>query len=184
MDMHERKNISYSGSNLKSLIPNLVQKRHLRFDKCVRNCYVSNGGIEKMPCDWTEVVAMEPKGYVELNDGQRILIGPIESMWITPGDNVEIKLRWTARVKLDPSTGVPDGEFEAVPNEAILFPNIAVPYVLENEPGLKGLRIQFGRNLLFLRESELDTSRIRGFPYRERRAPGTFRRLWHQLRRL
>ena len=81
--------------------------------------------------DWDEVVALNPKGYVELNDGKHVVHGPLESIEINDADFVVIKLKWSARMVLG-QHGVPvNFEWEAVPeNPPIVFPNLILPFVL------------------------------------------------------
>ena len=118
-----------------------------------------------MQLDWQEVVDRQPKGDVELNDGKRVLHGPIKDIRITEGDNVEINLKWVARAELG-QLGIPVGNWRVGKDEEkrIVFPNIVVPYVIEDTPE-KGPRVRFaGANILYFNEVEgLDPSKVEGF---------------------
>ncbi|TSC64496.1 MAG: hypothetical protein G01um1014106_90 [Parcubacteria group bacterium Gr01-1014_106] len=116
-----------------------------------------------MNVDWNEVVAMNPQGYVELNNGQTAIHGPLKSIRITDEDFVEIHLKWRAQVSLD-ALGLPEGNWKVAPNDKpIIFPNLAVPYEVENTP-TKGKRVRFrGTNILYIDAVEgLDPARVEG----------------------
>lgn len=102
--------------------------------------------------DWREVVRLNPKGYAELNNGQRIVQGPIKEVIINYFGNVEIRLHWSARRKLD-VRGLPEGDWEAISSRPVLgytCPNFKVPYEIEESRG-KGLRVRFaGDNVLYV----------------------------------
>lgn len=121
------------------------------------------GGESDRPNDWQKVVDQQPRGYLELNDGKRVLHGPIESIRITDKDFVEIRLKWVATVALNP-IGVPMGKWKKASEKqkVVLFPNLVVPFEFEQTPE-KGPRVRFGFNLLYLNEVEgLDPSRVEG----------------------
>ncbi len=115
-----------------------------------------------MKVDWQEVVKREPKGYVELNNGERVLHGPIESVKINGNNMVVIILKWFAKVSLG-CHGLPEGDWEVAENEPIIFPNSIVPFVIENTPE-KGDRVRFkGTNILYFNKVDgLDPSKVRG----------------------
>lgn len=113
--------------------------------------------------DWTRVVERNPQGYLELNNGQVAIHGPLEKIEIDDRDWVVVTLKWRAQVTLGPR-GVPNGDWVAVANDLpIIFSNLTVPYEIEEIPG-KGPRVRFGLNILYLNAVEgLDPSRIVGF---------------------
>ena len=132
--------------------------------------------------DWQEVVSQDPKGYVELNDGKRLLHGPIKSIRITTTgiDFVEIRLKWTARMPLAKS-GLRDGEWEAVPNNLITFPNLAVPFLIESMPG-KGKRVRFGLNLLYFDDIPgVDPRLVKGLEIPAEIPPNPLARFWRWI---
>ena len=109
--------------------------------------------------DWKEVVDRNPVGYLELNDGKSLYHGRVESVSIDDG-TVIIKLKWAAWRPL--AHGLPIGEWEAVPNEPIAFPNMVVQFVIEDTPE-KGDRVRFGMNILyFTAPGSLEPSQVRG----------------------
>lgn len=119
------------------------------------------GGESDRPNDWQKVVDREPKGYLELNDGKRILHGPIESILITGEDFVEIRLKWAATITLS-NHNLPIGKWQRASeeNKTVLFPNLVVPFEFEQTPE-KGPRVRFGFNILYLNEVEgLDPSKV------------------------
>ena len=90
--------------------------------------------------------------------------GKIESIRITDGDNVEIKLRWIASMPYMGQDGF--GTWTKVEDERMLtqlFPNLMVPYVIEDTPD-KGERVRFGTaNILYFEDRDnLDPSTIEG----------------------
>ena len=106
-----------------------------------------------MDTDWTKVVEMNPRGYVELNNGERVIHGPVESVSVTDG-MVEIKAKWAAQVALD-DIGLPEGDWKAlssVPVVVASFPNEMLPFEIEDTPR-KGDRVRFGTmNIIYLDE--------------------------------
>lgn len=111
--------------------------------------------------DWQEVVDRKPTGYMELNDGEsEVLHGPIESIVINEMDYVEIKLKWMARMPILPG-GIPNGEWEVHQNQPILFPNLVVPFVVEDTPE-KGERVRFGLNIIYFNEVGFGPERVKG----------------------
>lgn len=116
---------------------------------------------------------------MELNDGKRLLHGPLESIRMnTAGiDFVEIKLQWTARASLAKS-GLRDGEWEVAPNNLITFPNLAVPFLIEDIPE-KGRRVRFGLNLLYFNEIPgVDPQRVKGLKIPAEIPLNSLRRFW------
>lgn len=107
-----------------------------------------------MNVDWNDVVAMNPRGYLELNDGETVIHGPVASVGINKMDFVEIRLKWRAQISIGP-TGVPEGEWKAIPNEEpIVFPNCMVTYEIQHTP-TKGPRVRFsGTNILYIEPVE------------------------------
>ncbi len=117
-----------------------------------------------MKLDWNEVVELDPKGYVELNDGNTAIHGPLESIEINEMDFVEIRLKWRAEVPLGDPPGLPQGEWKVAANdEPIIFPNFVVPFVIERTPD-KGPRVRFNNtNILYIESVEgVDPSRVEG----------------------
>lgn len=111
-----------------------------------------SGSESDRPNDWQKVVDRQPKGYLELNDGNRVLHGPIESIRITDEDFVEIRLKWAATMELH-QTGIPSDKWQKASDtqKTILFPNLVVPFEFEQTPE-KGPRVRFGFNILYLNE--------------------------------
>lgn len=116
-----------------------------------------------MRVDWNEIVELDPKGYVELNDGKTAIHGPLESIKINEMDMVEIRLKWRAQVALGGAAGMPQGNWKAAPNDGpILFPNFVVPFEIEDTPE-KGPRVRFGINILYINPVKgIDPSRVEG----------------------
>jgi hypothetical protein len=114
--------------------------------------------------DWQEVVNLRPQGYLELNDGKTAIHGPIESVTIdNRTDYVLITLAWRASMPLS-ENGVPNGKWTKAENDTpITFPNLVIPFVIEETGGEKGPRIRFGLNILYLNPiTGLDPSSVEG----------------------
>jgi len=116
--------------------------------------------------DWQEVVDLEPKGYLEIQDSKagKVFHGPVERVSIDEGDFVRIQLKWAAEM------GLPDtstfGTWKYYPDlKEVTFPNLVVPFILESTPE-KGRRVRFKRlNILYLDKVEgIDPANIKGFP--------------------
>ena len=116
-----------------------------------------------MQVDWQEVVDRKPKGYLELNNGERVIHGPIEDIAIDESDFVVITLKWAARMELN--DGIPGGGWRVAEekDKKAIFPNLVVPFVIEDTPG-KGPRVRFaGANILYFNEVEgLNPARVEG----------------------
>jgi len=116
-----------------------------------------------MQVDWQEVVDRKPKGYLELNNGERVIHGPIESIVIDGSDFVVITLKWAARMELN--DGIPGGGWRVAEekDKKAIFPNLVVPFVIEDTPS-KGPRMRFaGANILYFNEVEgLNPARVEG----------------------
>lgn len=114
--------------------------------------------------DWQLVVDRKPRGYLELNDTKWVVHGPVESVAITDNDFVEIKLKWGAKAVLGPY-GIPSGDWEAIPDGelTVSFPNLVVPFVIEQTPE-KGERVRYAfANILYFDPVEgLDPAKVRG----------------------
>ncbi len=110
-----------------------------------------------MEWDWQPVVDLNPRGYVELNDGKTATHGPVEKVEIDRHDNVRITTKWQAYVRLSPE-GVPVGDWIAVSNNPVMI----FPYM--SETVAKGRRIRFAAtSLLYIDEVEgLDPARVKG----------------------
>ncbi|PCI29835.1 hypothetical protein COB55_01295 [Candidatus Wolfebacteria bacterium] len=109
--------------------------------------------MSETKCDWQEVVDRSPRGYVEMNDGKRALYGPIESIVVDECDFVTIILKWSAEMTLG-KCGIPTGEWTAVENNPIVFPNFIVSFTIDRMPE-KGDRVLFGGfNILFFDKIE------------------------------
>jgi len=104
-------------------------------------------------CNWEVVVARQPKGYVELNDQKWAIYGPIKSINITEADNVQIVVEWAIKRPLG-KYGIPVGEgkwevVSQIPLTLMMFPNLVVPFVIENIPEM-GDRVRFADfNILY-----------------------------------
>jgi hypothetical protein len=90
---------------------------------------------------------------------------PIKSIIVDESDNVVIELEWTAEM---PKPGQPGfGTWRMSSHTKMQFPNLVVPYVLEDTPE-KGDRIRFAAaSIIFVERIEgvntLDTSKIENF---------------------
>jgi hypothetical protein len=113
--------------------------------------------------DWQVVVDRKPKGYVEINDGKTCIHGPLKDISIGLDDFVTIELKWAAKVALG-EFGVPAGGWEAHDITKFLFPNLVVPFVIEDTPR-KGERVRWGvGSLIYFDEVEdlVDPTKIKG----------------------
>ncbi|MFZ6015109.1 MAG: hypothetical protein ACOYUZ_02010 [Patescibacteria group bacterium] len=114
--------------------------------------------------NWQEAIDLQPKGYVELNNRKSVVNGPLESIQLGPDDDmVRIKLKWAGKVSLS-EHGVPRGDWVAVADEELTleFPNLAMPYVIEDAPA-KGLRIRFGYSIIYVEPIEgISPSMLKG----------------------
>ena len=112
-------------------------------------------------CDWQRVVDLAPKGYVEFNDGNTVIHGPLESIEVDEIDMVVITLKWAARMPYPRKPGF--GKWSNSPeNRVKRFPNLMVPFKIKNTPE-KGPRVQFGLNILFVDEVQsLDPAQVEG----------------------
>jgi hypothetical protein len=114
--------------------------------------------------NWAEVVTLNPQGYVEMNDGKRLVHGPIKGIEIDGTDNVLIELEWAATCLLG-ATGLPvSDEWQLVtPLQPVVFPNFVVPFLIEDTPE-KGPRVRFGGlNILYINKVEgIDPSKVKG----------------------
>lgn len=111
--------------------------------------------------DWQEVVDLQPKGYLEIQNSEAVIHGPIESILIDAFDVVRIKLKWAAKMG---TLGTPTFmKWESLPKDIeIVFPNLVVPFVFENTPS-KGKRVRFGINILYIdKVAGLDPSLVKG----------------------
>ncbi len=118
--------------------------------------------MPKERLDWQEVVRLDPKGYLELNNGKMAIHGPVESVEVGEDDMVVIKLKWAAQSSLS-DAGLPSGDWKAIIRNRIFFPNMEVPFIIEDTPE-KGRRVRFGStNILYLDEVEgLDPKKVQG----------------------
>ena len=113
--------------------------------------------------DWEEVVAMKPRGYVEIQDSKAktVIHGPIESILVDKDDFVQIQLKWAAKMG---AMGTPTFMkwVNSPENKTMSFPNLVVPFVIEDTPE-KGKRIRFGFNILYINPVEgLDPKKVEG----------------------
>jgi hypothetical protein len=122
-----------------------------------------DGSEAVIPNDWKRVVNLNPKGYLELNNGKRVIHGPIESIQITNTNDVEIRLKWAATIELNQSC-LPIGSWRKGPDNSkiVIFPNFVIPFEIEETPE-KGPRVRFGTNILYIDEIKgLDPKRVEG----------------------
>lgn len=113
--------------------------------------------------DWQVVVDRKPKGYVEFNDGKTCIHGPLKDISIDEMDFVQIELKWAAQIKLG-EYGVPSGEWEAFDTTKFQFPNLIVPFIIEDTE-VKGGRVRWGvGSLIYFDEVEdnVDPTKIAG----------------------
>src|SRR5690349_21471272 len=96
--------------------------------------------------DWQKVVNLNPQGYMELNDTNIVIHGPVESVIIDDNDNVVITLKWAAEM---PYVGKPGfGTWKNAPqHKKMSFPNLMADFVIEDTPN-KGPRVRFGLNIM------------------------------------
>jgi len=101
--------------------------------------------------DWSAVVALDPKGYVELNNGKVAVHGPLDSIEVDGMDFVVITLKWQAQIPLGGPMGTPTAaEWTAVKDpQPFRMPNFVMPFVVEQTPE-KGPRVRFGLNIMYL----------------------------------
>jgi hypothetical protein len=117
----------------------------------------------ELKTDWKEVVELNPQGYLELNDGKRVVHGPIKSIEIDKVDYVLIELEWAATIALG-DLGIQQGDWEVIkPLEPVIFENFTVPFLIEDTPE-KGPRVRFaGLNILYINKVEgIDPSKVKG----------------------
>jgi len=112
--------------------------------------------------DWQEVVERNPQGYMELNDGKKVVHGPVESIKINDSDMVVIILKWAAEATLS-GVGLPGDWIATKENKPFTFPNLLVPFVIDDTPE-KGQRVRFnGTNILYFDQVDgLDPKRVKG----------------------
>ena len=87
--------------------------------------------------DWNDVVEMKPKGYLELNNGEQAVHGPLESIVVDDMDWVVITLKWRAVIPLVGGIGAPDfsvGWKVADNSEPFRMPNFVMPFIVEPTP--------------------------------------------------
>jgi hypothetical protein len=121
--------------------------------------------MENLRYDWKEVVALDPKGYMEIQNQKKGLVfhGPIKKVEVNKYDFVILTFEWVAQMPLPNNKGF--GEWEKAPNEQIVqvFPNLKVPFVIEDTPE-KGKRIRFaGLNIIYVDKIQgIDPAQVRG----------------------
>lgn len=104
--------------------------------------------------DWSEVVDRNPRGYVELNNGEKATYGPISRVAFLPDtDSVGIWVKWAAEVPLG-EHGRHSNDWRAVDRDSseplLVIPNLVVPFVIEPTVE-KGDRVRFGgTSILFI----------------------------------
>ncbi len=106
-----------------------------------------------MEHDWNLVAERKPKGYIELNNLEEAIYGPIESLSVDDSDFVVIKVRWSIKRKLG-EHGIPPGDWEVISNVPcilVLFPNLIIPFEIEETPN-KGPRVRFRSNVLYFND--------------------------------
>ena len=105
--------------------------------------------MPEIRADWQEVIDMDPRGYLQLNDGERLLHGPIENIRLYLRNSfVEIRLKWSAMAIIGGSD--PGHGWRLVKNEPVKFPN-GVPFVIDDT--MKGKRVRFGDiHILYINE--------------------------------
>jgi hypothetical protein len=117
--------------------------------------------------DWEDVASLNPKGDLEIQrrDQGDVIRGPLESITVDDHDNVVIKLKWAARMPTPGNPGFGTWEVAADEYRIISFPNLVMPYVVEDTPE-KGRRVRFGLNILYLESTPevntLDPKRVNG----------------------
>lgn len=120
-----------------------------------------------MEMDWNIVADRKPQGYIEFNNGKETLYGPIESVTVSDIDFVELKLKWAIKRPLG-EMGIPTGNgtwevVSSVPVTILEFPNLVVPFQIEDTPE-KGPRVRFGglHILYFNNIEKVDPSKVEG----------------------
>jgi hypothetical protein len=115
--------------------------------------------------DWGIVADLQPRGYAEIHSTHenRIFHGPIKEVRVNEADMVELHFHWLATARVG-SLGLPESEWEVAPSDLnpMVFPNVIVPYRIENTP-TKGYRVRFGLSILYLGDVKgLDPSKVKG----------------------
>ena len=120
-----------------------------------------------MEVDWYIVVEKNPQGYVEFNDGKEAVYGPVKSVRVNEENGfVEIEAKWVAKRPLG-NMGIPTGDVKwsvvsSVPALIVVFPNLMVPFDLEDIPE-KGPRVRFGLSVLYFNDvQKVDPSEVEG----------------------
>lgn len=101
--------------------------------------------------DWEAVVARRPVGYLELNDGKRVLNGPVKAIQIHD-QHVVVILEKTRFLELD-ENHLPCPPWIEIKNTPLGWLK-ATPFVYEDTPK-KGPRIRFGLNILYFEKKSL-----------------------------
>jgi hypothetical protein len=104
---------------------------------------------DKTHYEWKEVVDLQPKGYLELQNPETktVIHGPIESISIDEFDLVRIKLKWAAKMGT-PGTPTFMKWRNSPENTEVVFPNLVVPFSFQDTE--KGKRVLFGFNILYI----------------------------------
>ena len=118
-----------------------------------------------MEIDWNIVVDKKPQGYVALNDGRVEVYGPVQAVNVDDNGTVHIETKWAIKRGLG-EFGIPVTQWEVVsntPTDFIQFPNLVVPFVIEDTPD-KGPRVRFGGlHILYFNDvHKVDPSKVEG----------------------
>ena len=122
--------------------------------------------MNNLNIDWNEVVALNPKGYMEIQDHKKGLVfhGPIEKVEVNENDFVILTSKWVAQMPLPGNKGF--GKWKKAPDEqkTQIFPNLIVPFVIEDGSPEKGKRIRFANfNIIYINEIQgIDPSNVKG----------------------
>ena len=115
--------------------------------------------------DWKIIADKSPQGYVELNDGEKVIYGPVESLRVDNEGWIELKVKWAIKRRLNEYAAPVDEKWEVVSNTPIIlarFLNFAVSYQIE-DTGERGQRVQFGMNVIYINNiQKVDPREVEG----------------------
>lgn len=111
----------------------------------------------ELKTDWAEVVALNPRGYLEMHNGDTVMQGPIASIEMDPPDHVLITLQWQAWRYYDGGDWIAPVSFHPV-----RFQNFTLPFTIEEVAG-QGRCVRFGVHSLFVDtfEGMIDMTKVK-----------------------
>ncbi|GEM_PF-2485029 len=126
---------------------------------------------EEIQLDWSEVVARNPKGYMEVQTGGRVIHGPVEKVELIEAEELLIiTLKWAASMPTMDQPGF--GKWVAAPFQRVhRFSTFHMPFVIESTPE-KGDRVRFGLNIIYFDPVDgVDPSKVEGLVLQTTGAP-------------